>query len=321
MTRPPSDKKPGAGGPVVPPAVPGAKTGAPDPHNKSQEPPAAASAEKPSAASAFRDLLPRLISGAVLALGAIGLTYWGLLPFAVLVMAVALILCWEWASVVRGRWQDPTFLVHVLAVAAAVVLGALNMAGLALVVLAIGALAIVGLEFGNRSRLSAAGVLYAGLPAVGLLWFRGDDPHGFAAVMFLFLAIWSTDIGAYIAGRAIGGPKLWPAVSPKKTWSGLIGGVLSGGLAGMLCAIYLADAPAGTTALTAILLALISQGGDMAESALKRRFDIKDSSALIPGHGGFMDRVDGLIAAVVAAALFAIAVNAAAPATALLFWS
>jgi len=274
-----------------------------------------------TAASAYRDLLPRVISGAVLAIGALVLTYWGLMAFALLILAVSLILCWEWGGVIRGKGLDLILAIHGGAVGLAIVLAGMGLPALGILALAIGALAIIGLQFGNNARLSALGVFYVGLPAVALLWFRGDARHGFAAVVFLFAAVWATDIGAYAAGRAIGGPKLWPAVSPKKTWSGLIGGVLAGALAGTFCAIFLADAPAALAAVTATVLAVISQCGDMAESALKRGFDVKDSSGLIPGHGGFMDRVDGLIAAVTAAAIFAMAGNIAAPAKALLFWS
>lgn len=272
-------------------------------------------------ASVYKDLLPRVISGTVLALGALALTYWGLVSFAALILVISLILCWEWGGVIRGgKGFDLVLAIHAGAVALAVVLAGMTLPVLALLALAVGALAIIGLQFGNNARLSALGVVYVGLAAVALLWFRADAPHGFAAVLFLFAAVWATDIAAYAAGRAIGGPKLWPAVSPKKTWSGLIGGVLAGTAAGTFCAIYFAGAPAGLAAFTAMVLALISQAGDMAESALKRGFDVKDSSDLIPGHGGFMDRVDGLIAAVAAAALFAILTNVAAPAKALLFW-
>ncbi len=272
------------------------------------------------AKSAFIDLLPRIGSALVLAAVALALTYWGLGPFALLVGLVAVILSWEWGGMVRGKGLDGLFGVHAVIVILAVILGAKHLISLSAVVLLTGALIVGALRFGQKARLSAYGVFYAGLPAAALLWFRGDEPHGFFAIIFLFAVVWTTDIGAYAAGRAIGGPKLWSAVSPKKTWAGLLGGVGCAVLAGMLCATFLPGGSVVKLGITALLLALISQGGDLAESALKRRFDVKDSSSLIPGHGGFMDRVDGLVAAVVAAAIFALAVNAAAPARALLFW-
>ena len=266
------------------------------------------------------DLAPRIISALVLAAVALGLTWWGLWPFLALVLTVAVILSWEWGGMIRGDGADSVFLVHGLAVAAALVLTALKLNGYAMLVLLIGCLIVGAMRFREKGKLSALGVFYAGLPAAALLWFRGDSTYGFYAIIFLFAVVWSTDIGAYAAGRAIGGPKLWPAVSPKKTWAGLIGGVSAAVIAAMICSAFMDGTPLARLSVTALLLALISQGGDLAESALKRGFDIKDSSTLIPGHGGFMDRVDGLIAAVVAAALFALAINAAAPARALLFW-
>ena len=148
------------------------------------------------------------------------------------------------------------------------------------------------------------------------MWIRSDEPWGFAAILFLVAAVAATDVAAFFAGRTLGGPKLAPAISPNKTWSGFIGGITAAALTGAVAAHLFGGNPM-TLALTGLALGVIAQGGDLAESALKRRFGVKDASNLIPGHGGFMDRVDGLIAAAIAAAVLASLINPAHPAAAL----
>jgi phosphatidate cytidylyltransferase len=136
----------------------------------------------------------------------------------------------------------------------------------------------------------AAGVAYAAVLLFAPLILRRDPMLGFAAIVFLFAVVWATDIAAYFAGRALGGPKLWPAVSPKKTWSGAAGGTLGGIAAGVL-----------TVKLMGISVA--AQAGDLLESAVKRHFGAKDAGSIIPGHGGLMDRLDGFLTAAAAAAM------------------
>jgi phosphatidate cytidylyltransferase len=148
----------------------------------------------------------------------------------------------------------------------------------------------------------AAGVVYIGVPVLAILWLRGQDRE---TAFWLLLVVWATDSVAYAAGRLIGGWKLMPRVSPKKTWAGLIGGTIGAAIVGgvVAAALSLAIDPwilAGASAV----LALVSQAGDLFESAVKRHFDAKDSGTLIPGHGGVLDRIDGLMAAAPAAALF-----------------
>jgi phosphatidate cytidylyltransferase len=126
---------------------------------------------------------------------------------------------------------------------------------------------------------------------------------GFAALIFVLLIVWVTDIGGYFAGRGIGGPRLWPRVSPKKTWAGAVGGFV----ASLAVAAGFAAAGVGKTVpllMLSALLTVVSQLGDLFESAVKRRFGVKDSSHIIPGHGGLLDRLDGFVAAVVVAAIF-----------------
>lgn len=155
----------------------------------------------------------------------------------------------------------------------------------------------------TRAPKLALGVIYAGVPVLGLIVIRRQtgvlpvDGHryveGLVFTIWVLALVWATDIAAYFAGRAIGGPKLWPAVSPKKTWAGLIGGVFAASALG--AALHgLAGLPLRLTLATP-LLAVLAQGGDLYESALKRRAGVKDSGTLLPGHGGVMDRLDGLV--------------------------
>ncbi|MCF3947458.1 phosphatidate cytidylyltransferase [Acidiphilium sp. AL] len=158
----------------------------------------------------------------------------------------------------------------------------------------------------NRKAFAVAGLAYAGLPAIALLWLR-FLPHGPADILFLLVVVWATDIGAYAAGRLIGGAKLAPAVSPGKTISGAIGGLAIGILAGVI----IARGPSGI--LPAALLSAVSQAGDLAESALKRRLGVKDSGRTIPGHGGLFDRLDGVLAAAPIAAGLALLAQGGVP--------
>lgn len=265
-----------------------------------------------------RDLRPRIVSGLLLAALALVLCYLGPVTFAVLVIVVAFIMCWEWGRVVRGHDFDPAFMVHGGTVAGACLLAGLGFAALGLVLVLIGAVLVLLLQFSEQGRLSALGVPYVGFPAVSLLWLRADEPFGFAAVLFVLLVVCTTDTFAYFGGRGIGGARLWPRISPNKTWAGLISGVAAGALVGASFAFFVQGASHAGLAALAGLLAVASQAGDLAESALKRGFGIKDASTLIPGHGGFLDRMDGVVFAASAAALLALFTDLQSPARALL---
>jgi phosphatidate cytidylyltransferase len=163
--------------------------------------------------------------------------------------------------------------------------------------------AAVVLLSSERRHWAAAGFFYAAAAEIASVLVRLDQAWGFAALILILLVVWVTDIGGYFAGRGIGGPKLWPRVSPKKTWAGAIGGfaaslVVAGGFAA------LGLGKTGSILLLGAVLSIASQLGDLFESAVKRRFGVKDSSQLIPGHGGLMDRLDGFVAAIVVAAIF-----------------
>ena len=138
---------------------------------------------------------------------------------------------------------------------------------------------------------------------LGLLLLRDAPEHGLAAVVVVFAIVWGTDSGAFFVGRAIGGPKLWPAISPKKTWAGAVGGLVAGIVIGLVVAGLARVSVAPGLALVSAFLSLASQAGDLSESAIKRHFGAKDSGIIVPGHGGMMDRVDGLVFAVAAAVI------------------
>jgi phosphatidate cytidylyltransferase len=160
----------------------------------------------------------------------------------------------------------------------------------------------------------AAGVLYIGLAGIALISLRHDNEAGRDNVLFLFLVVWASDIGAYLAGRALGGPKLAPGISPNKTWSGAAGGLLSALLVGGACALaFTPGASLLAITVVATLLSVASMLGDLAESAMKRRFKVKDTSSLIPGHGGLLDRLDGVLAAAPVAAVLSFALGHGRP--------
>lgn len=258
----------------------------------------------------------RIVSGVALATIAFSAVWAGVLPFALFVLAIALALSWEWSGVVRGPGLDISLIVQGLAVTVGIVLAGFGFVALGVAVVIIGTIIVLALEFGARPLLSAVGVLYAGLPAIALIWLRSDAPLGFTAVLFIVLVVAATDTLAFLAGRMIGGPRLAPQISPNKTWSGLIGGVLG---ASATAAIFAAISgiPILPLAITGLLMGLVAQMGDLAESAIKRAFNVKDASQLLPGHGGFMDRVDGLVPVAVLVALGALFLNPHAPAAAL----
>jgi phosphatidate cytidylyltransferase len=226
-------------------------------------------------------------------------------------------MCWEWGRVVRGEEFGLAFVVHAGTIIFAGVLAAVGLPALGGVAVAIGGIILLVMPLGPRQAMSAAGVAYVGFPTVAMLWFRADVPLGFVAILFIFAIVWGSDIGAFVAGRTIGGPKLWPRVSPNKTWAGFLGALAAGLVSGLIFAQVVSGASSLVLGTNGVLLAFVAQMGDLAESALKRQFGIKDSSAIIPGHGGVMDRADSTVAVSVAVSILALLVNPASPARAL----
>lgn len=247
-------------------------------------------------------LKTRVVSAVVMAAAVLLAIVAGPIAFAVLVACGAAILSWEWTRLCGEGRFGATGTAMALCAAACVGVAAFGWPGLALL-LALPAAALVYLMARARRlrpRWVAAGVIYISVPVVALVWLRAD-PGGARLILWLMATVWATDIGAFFAGRLIGGPKLAPRISPKKTWAGLLGAMASAGAVGALADLAVPGAP-GAAALAAAgaLLAVVAQAGDLGESWVKRRFGAKDSSGLIPGHGGLLDRVDGLLAAAVA---------------------
>jgi len=266
-----------------------------------------------------RRLILRVASGAFLGLVTLGLTYAGSYAFAALVCVMAVMMGWEWGGIVRGRRFDVGFLVHATAMVVGLFLAATGHTIMGLLALAAAAGISVAIHGLNGGPMSAAGILYTGLPAISLVWFRNDEALGFTAVLLIFCVVWAVDTAAYVGGKSVGGVKLWPSISPNKTWAGTCSGLLASGVVGAAFSYVLLGEASAYLITCGFVLGFFALAGDLAESALKRVYRLKDASNLIPGHGGFMDRLDGIAAAAAVAALLALAIDAAKPATALLF--
>jgi len=184
---------------------------------------------------------------------------------------------------------------------------AAGQAGLALAVIVAGAAAAAFCAPPGRRAWVAAGCVYSAGLLLAPVVLRADPHYGFTVLIFLFAVVWATDSLAYFAGRRVGGPKLAPRVSPKKTWSGAVAGVLSAMLVGMVVAWSAEIRNLPAVAVIGLALSVVSQAGDLFESALKRRFGAKDAGHLIPGHGGLMDRLDGFLTAACAGAMVGLA--------------
>lgn len=211
------------------------------------------------------NLALRIASSAVMAPVTIFIAWLGGWPFVLFWTLAACVVLWEWTMLVRGASPPPA---------------PTRFAGWML-----------------------AGLVYAGILLLGPIALRRDPEFGFVAILFLFAVVWITDIAAYFTGRALGGPKLWPAISPKKTWSGAIGGMVGAVAAGLAVVKFMGLGVTPMLVIVAAALSVVSQGGDLIESSIKRHFGAKDASHLIPGHGGLMDRLDGFLTAVLAAVM------------------
>jgi phosphatidate cytidylyltransferase len=201
---------------------------------------------------------------------------------------------------------SPAGALSMLAVAITVAVAASRRTELAVVLLLLGAVlsAAAGMRVAEgRGIWHGLGTLYIGLPSIAIIWLRARPELGLATLIWILALTIAVDSGAYLAGRTIGGPRLAPRISPKKTWAGLAGGILAAVLVGLATARAMGAASLLPLALASALLAIVEQGGDLAESGFKRYFGVKDSSRLIPGHGGFLDRVDGLLAVSLAVAV------------------
>jgi phosphatidate cytidylyltransferase len=267
------------------------------------------------------NLQKRLLSAAVLLPVVILAIVLGGISFAVLVIVFAAAMAWEWTTVVATirapgetkpvpapsapRWGLITAISVVIAVLATwrAQGGWDDAAAPVVIVVGIVIVAIVGFAVDRpRAGWYVAGIPYVAVPSVALILLRGgaDDSMGLATIVWIVALVIAADTGGYIVGRSVGGPKLAPRISPNKTWSGLGGAVLGAALAGLCTAFILNHTNVLVLTLVSALLGLLEQGGDLVESALKRHFGVKDTSQIIPGHGGVLDRVDGLLAVAVA---------------------
>jgi len=276
-------------------------------------PPGPADIAAPAAAQAkpsrTGDLKVRVLSALVMAPIVLGAVWAGGWVFHALIAFGSVIAVSEWTSIVPSARRLPARLMATIGILVALMVQivASPAAGLGAAAAFAVLTAIVG--GGSDRGLLGFGVLYVAVGMAGLMWLRDLPDSGLSLFLFVLFAIWATDIGAYAAGRSIGGPKLAPRISPKKTWAGLIGGMVASALFGWLVALAFGAARPDIALAVGAATAVVGQAGDLFESAVKRRYNVKDSGQLIPGHGGILDRIDGLLAAAPVLALFHAAVG------------
>ena len=264
---------------------------------------------QPLGASRSDALRLRILSAAVLAPLAVVAVWVGGSLLAALTLSGAAIMGWEWGRLTdRGRFGPPGALVAATEVIG-VGVAALGRPGVALGVLAAGAVARLtwpGGESGGK-LWAGIGTLWIGATSVSFLWIGAADAAGRATLLWLFALVWATDSAAYLVGSWAGGPRLAPRWSPKKTWAGAVAGVAAAGLVGAMTSKILGFSMLSPLFWLSMGLSVVAQAGDLAESAAKRRFGVKDASGLIPGHGGLLDRLDGMLAALAATAILTLA--------------
>lgn len=281
--------------------------------------PAVPVAETTSTPSA-RNLWLRVGSAAVLAPLAIVAAYFGDWPFTIFWTLAAIAVWWEWVGLVQPAGRYVVLATGGAVLALEALLFEIGTLSVVVMMIALGMLATI-VTAGRHALLVAGGMIYASALVIAPAVLRADLKLGFAAILFLFAVVWGTDIAGYFAGRAFGGPKLAPSISPKKTWSGAIGGTIVAIVAALAIAHVFSIRNPAAVGLIALVLSIASQAGDLFESKMKREFHAKDASGLIPGHGGVMDRLDGFIfASVVAALIGVVRGGLELPATGLLIW-
>jgi phosphatidate cytidylyltransferase len=268
------------------------------------------------------ELFKRVLSAVVLAPVVLLLVHAGPPYFTIFIALAAVVMSIEWCRLcVNGR-RFLSVAVMVISTVAAVFFASASRPSEAIGALGVGAvlagcavfLAEHRIPAALRARWLALGIVYVGLACVALIWVRGDSAAGRITFFWLLAVVWAMDIGAYAVGRVIGGAKLAPAISPGKTWAGLIGGMACSAVAGIVVGL-LSDQPdlsidsirLAALGFSGAVVGALSQAGDLFESWVKRHFGVKDSGNIIPGHGGLLDRVDGLLIAAIAVVLYHIA--------------
>jgi phosphatidate cytidylyltransferase len=271
--------------------------------------------------AAGSSLALRILSALVLAPLAVGAAYLGGSTFLAFWTLAALGVLWEWDSLVCTQDRTAVFAMGALTLVGGAVLWDLGRPVPALILTGLGVLAVATLASSSRRMWCIGGVACAALLLYAPVVLRRDSAYGLTAILFIFAVVWSTDIVAYFVGRAVGGRKLAPTISPNKTWSGAVGGLAGGLAAGTAAGLLGGMVNIAAISAVAAVLSVASQLGDLAESAMKRRFNVKDTSGLIPGHGGLMDRLDGFFAAaVVAVTIGLVREGLDSPGRGLLFW-
>jgi phosphatidate cytidylyltransferase len=248
-------------------------------------------------------LSKRIASSAILIPAALAALYAGGAVFAATVAFGALVMAFEWSRMIEGRALARSFYALALSGAAALYLAGAEQFGLAYLACAVGAFTA---WFVSRTApvWAGFGAVYIFAPAIALIWLRNGAEGGRSLALMLLIIVWAADTGGYIAGRLVGGPRMNPSLSPAKTWAGAAGGLIMGAIAGLFAARFIFGAGGVLSyVLAGAALGVASILGDMAESAFKRVFGVKDTSGFIPGHGGALDRLDGLIFATTAMAL------------------
>lgn len=244
-----------------------------------------------------RELRLRIVSAIVMAAVILAATWYGGILFRIVAGLLAILIYYEWSTITRLSETNSTgnawgwFAVAVIAGNTIFGESSLDLPLLSGFTLTAALFPILR----GRNWWLVGGIFYAGFSGISLAAIRGDELTGFVSILFIFAVVWSTDILAYFVGRAIGGPKLAPSISPGKTWSGAIGGAVAAVIGGGAVSMAYHGRISVLVLGLALILSVFSQIGDLFESFVKRRFQVKDSSHLIPGHGGFMDRVDGLV--------------------------
>src|ERR1700738_4565394 len=261
-------------------------------------------------ALAEMDRLPlRIQSAMVLGPLPIAAIWFGSPWLPLLTGLAAAVMAWEWGRLCQQGHFGETGVVLVGVVLAVVATAALLGTGLAIAAAAVGAVAVFWIARKRTDpspRWTALGALWVALPCVCLLWLAREGAVGRVTLLWVLAVVWTTDVGAYAIGGTLGGPRLAPRWSPGKTWAGLVGGMVGAALPRGVTAACLGIVPAPPVILISAGLAVVEQFGDLAESLAKRRFGVKDTSGLIPGHGGLLDRLDGLLAVVPGAALLTV---------------
>jgi phosphatidate cytidylyltransferase len=259
----------------------------------------------------FGDLKARIVSSFVAAAVGLTLVYLGGVWVMGLIALATGVMIWEFRSVTLHKGGACGFDVafHLSGVVGAVALAHFISfpAGFLWLIWSLAAGAVADIVAGRRGAMGwgVLGGTYLGVAGIGFLYLRAMEPQGFNTALWIFLVVAAADVGGYFAGRLIGGPKLWPRVSPKKTWAGAGGGIALAVVVGGLFSWATTGTYFVQVGVVSAAAAVVSQGGDLAESALKRHFGVKDSGRALPGHGGAMDRFDGLMAAVLVVALIA----------------